>query len=183
MSNITTAETPTADLTTAMDSLLHLETMLEQSGYDDGLRDGLALGLEEGRDLGQRIAIKTAREVGYYLGVCQELLESLASQPEAVGVVVHSRAAKVLESTKTLCELFPHTNDHAADIVPLLEKIRGKFTLATVLLKMPQLKFNLETNVPTETNLPTSGTQEVNGTQVSHDDANSQPTPKPDFSF
>ncbi|KAI9351257.1 hypothetical protein BDR26DRAFT_850741 [Obelidium mucronatum] len=144
------------DATIAMDSLLHLETMLEQSGFDDGFRDGLELGLSEGRDLGSRIAIKTAREVGFYLGVSRELLNSAAAaaahdddnESSVIRSLVHDRAVRVLESVVSLSESFPRTNDHSLDIVPLLEKIRGKFRLATVLLKMPQLKFDLDTNSP-----------------------------------
>ncbi|KAI8610202.1 hypothetical protein BC830DRAFT_1052715, partial [Chytriomyces sp. MP71] len=120
-----------------MDSLLHLETMMEQSGFEDGHRAGVLMGVEEGSDLGRRVATRTAVEVGYYLGVCRELLEVAAmdADVEEEGVV-HSRAAKVLDNTVALIETFPKVNDTEQDIVPLLERIRGKFKLAIVLLKM-----------------------------------------------
>ncbi|KAI8608897.1 hypothetical protein BC830DRAFT_906411 [Chytriomyces sp. MP71] len=137
-----TADPRTTDASVAMDSLLHLETMMEQSGFEDGHRAGVLMGVEEGSDLGRRVATRTAVEVGYYLGVCRELLEVAAmdADVEEEGVV-HSRAAKVLDNTVALIETFPKVNDTEQDIVPLLERIRGKFKLAIVLLKMPELKF------------------------------------------
>ncbi|KAJ3072963.1 hypothetical protein HDU98_002550 [Podochytrium sp. JEL0797] len=131
-----------SDPTVAMDSLLHLESMLEQSGYEDGLASGLLLGHQEGHDLGHRIAVKTGREVGYYLAVCQHLLSLPADH-------THSpRAGRVLQATVELIEGLPRWNDHSRDIVPVVEKIRGKFLLAMVLLKRPELKFDLERNAP-----------------------------------
>ncbi|KAJ3024324.1 UNVERIFIED_CONTAM: hypothetical protein HDU68_008241 [Siphonaria sp. JEL0065] len=178
----------TTDAEVALDSLLHLETMLEQSGYDDGFRDGLELGLTEGRDLGSRIAVKTAREVGYYLGVAEELLGALnADESGRVKVLVHDRAVRVLESVVSLSRTFPKTNDHSLDIVPLLEKIRGKFRLATVLLKMPQLKFDLETNAPSISMEANVGVEEVVDLEVSLDSATTvtaqTTSKKPDLSF
>ncbi|KAJ3127633.1 hypothetical protein HK100_009659, partial [Physocladia obscura] len=136
------------DASLAMESLAHLETMLEQSGFEDGRRDGRELGRAEGFDLGTRIGTKTARELGFYLGATQWLLRdhnfndnanTNHSQKYNGNSFVNERAAKVLRAILAMIDSFPHSNDHSLDIVPLLEKIRAKFRLATVLLKMKEL--------------------------------------------
>ncbi|KAJ3356969.1 hypothetical protein HDU83_009139 [Entophlyctis luteolus] len=148
-----TAEVFDADPADAIDNLVHLESALEQSGWDDGHRDGLALGLVEGRDLGARIAGKTAFELGYYYGVTSELLciSQKGDDSNDGDSVIPKRGVKVLESLLTLIDSFPRFNDHEVDIIPLMENIRGKFKLATVLLKMPDLKFNPPLQEPATT--------------------------------
>ncbi|KAI9358930.1 hypothetical protein DFJ73DRAFT_774281 [Zopfochytrium polystomum] len=51
--------------------LVHLETMFEEYGYEDGYRDGLVQGKDEGRALGQQQGFNLGREVGFYLGACE----------------------------------------------------------------------------------------------------------------
>ncbi|KAJ3259463.1 hypothetical protein HDU77_001863 [Chytriomyces hyalinus] len=163
------------DTAAGMDSLLHLESMLEQSGWDDGHSAGIEMGREEGRELGQRIAWRTAGEIGFYLGVSTWLLDEHARRKDDGGAV-NDRAARVLESIVSLVNAFPRVNDLDADLVPQLEKIRGKYKLAIVLLKMPGLKHDPVAMAAADGEVSSDQTVAVSG-------SNTSPAVRPDLSF
>ncbi|KAJ3417135.1 hypothetical protein HDV05_006994 [Chytridiales sp. JEL 0842] len=128
------------DAAVAMDNLLHLETMFEEYGRDDGVEDGRIRGQTDGVQIGLKNGFDIGRELGFYLGASEMWLEIVRKAPESYP----ARAQKVLESMTAQIKEFPETNDPNISILDLLDKIRAKFKTVTSLLKAPDQKFRRE---------------------------------------
>ncbi|KAJ3321997.1 hypothetical protein HDU76_013987 [Blyttiomyces sp. JEL0837] len=98
-----------------MENLLHLETMFEESGRDDGKVEGEKLGEIEGIGLGLAQGFAFGKEVGFYLG-------------------------SIIEQAKS----FPLDNSETADILGIMDKLRARFRMLTTLLKVPEQKFTVD---------------------------------------
>ncbi|RKO94078.1 hypothetical protein BDK51DRAFT_51308 [Blyttiomyces helicus] len=90
-----------------MDHLLHLETMFEELGREDGLRDGAVVGQVEGRVAGVERGYLMAKEAGFYLGVAEMWLQAAERKD---GGVVPARAVKSLQTLLTHARAYPTTN-------------------------------------------------------------------------
>ncbi|KAJ3215043.1 hypothetical protein HDU67_000932 [Dinochytrium kinnereticum] len=128
------------DAAVAMENLLHLETMFEELGREDGIRDGKTIGVAEGKGLGLVRGFDVGREVGFYLGACEMWIDILKTKPDRHP----QRAMKMLEAIVAQAHAFPMSNDHEADMEGELTKMRAKFKAATTVLGVPSLKFKEE---------------------------------------
>ncbi|KAJ3191767.1 hypothetical protein HK101_007421 [Irineochytrium annulatum] len=138
----TTADRPVVlqrdtDPAVAMENLLHLETMFEEHGTEDGLRDAEASGLLEGRIMGMDKGLEIGREVGFFLGAAEEWIKIVERTPDKFA----SRALKQLESVTTMAKAFPTVNDHDVDMVDALEKLRAKFKAAMTVIGQVDQKY------------------------------------------
>ncbi|KAJ3162451.1 Enolase-phosphatase E1 [Geranomyces michiganensis] len=109
-----------------LDNLIHLETMFEELGREDGLRDGVHAGRVEGLVAGTEAGFLMGQEAGFYAGAAASWL--MASDQ---GIITLSdRAIKALKVVTTQAAEFPtinHKEGEGADPTVALDRLRGKF--------------------------------------------------------
>ncbi|KAH6563826.1 hypothetical protein BASA50_006197 [Batrachochytrium salamandrivorans] len=129
-----------------VDTLLHIETMFEASGWDDGYRDGTDMGLLEGRIFGSDKGFQFGIETGFYAGF-SEMWRALADAhlPEATRVLP-LKALKQLELLSETESKFPRENCADMDLQLEMDRLRGKYRTVTALLKVVEPGFRPTSN-------------------------------------
>ncbi|KAJ3020800.1 Enolase-phosphatase E1 [Thoreauomyces humboldtii] len=110
-----------------LDDLIHLETMFEELGREDGLRDGVHAGHTEGRVAGTEAGFAMGEEAGFYAGVAETWLKAAEK-----GLITPSeRAIKALQALRAHAREFPTINHTEASDGPdptvALDRLRGRF--------------------------------------------------------
>ncbi|KAI9098787.1 HAD-like domain-containing protein [Phlyctochytrium arcticum] len=116
-----------------LEDLIHLETMFEELGREDGLRDGSAVGLTEGKMAGTQRGLAMGKEAGFYEGVAEMYL---ACHKDGK-LKLSERSVKALQQLQTLAHEFPLYNpsdesvsSEVADPTTALDRLRGKFKVS-----------------------------------------------------
>ncbi|KAJ3157734.1 Enolase-phosphatase E1 [Geranomyces variabilis] len=112
-----------------LDNLIHLETMFEELGREDGLRDGVQAGRVEGLVAGTEAGFAMGQEAGFYAGAAASWL--MASEQGLIRL--SDRAIKALKAVTTQAAEFPtinHKEGEGADPTVALDRLRGKFKVA-----------------------------------------------------
>ncbi|KAJ3180090.1 Enolase-phosphatase E1 [Geranomyces variabilis] len=112
-----------------LDNLIHLETMFEELGREDGLRDGVQAGRVEGLVAGTEAGFAMGQEAGFYAGAAASWL--MASDQGLI--TLPDRAIKALKAVTTQAAEFPTINNkegEGADPTVALDRLRGKFKVA-----------------------------------------------------
>ncbi|KND01422.1 2,3-diketo-5-methylthio-1-phosphopentane phosphatase [Spizellomyces punctatus DAOM BR117] len=113
-----------------LDDLIHLETMFEELGREDGLRDGIHAGHTEGRVAGTERGFEMAREAGFYFGAAKMWAEAA----QKGFVETSDRGMKAVQLLRAQAQDFPLENTHDSegpDPVTSLDRIRGRFKVAS----------------------------------------------------
>ncbi|KAI8927287.1 hypothetical protein BC831DRAFT_452974 [Entophlyctis helioformis] len=135
----------TSDPTAGMDALLDLETMFENSGWEDGYRDGVKAGLLEGQVFGSEKGFQFGFEAGFYGGMAElwRLVLSTSSSPSTPSsdLGLPSKTLKQVELLAESAARFPKDNARDADPQLDIERLRGRYRTATTLLKVSEPGF------------------------------------------
>ncbi|KAG0165217.1 hypothetical protein DFQ28_007099 [Apophysomyces sp. BC1034] len=121
-----------------LESLVYLETMFQEYGFEDGYRDGTNSGELEGRVFGCEKAFELGREIGFYAG-CAEAWTQLAKTHDAIS----PRALRHIAALQKQIDEFPHDNCPKSDLFALRDKMKNKLRVVTSLLGVQQ-KFQME---------------------------------------
>ncbi|KAI9321855.1 oral cancer-overexpressed protein 1 [Dichotomocladium elegans] len=122
-----------------LESLVYLEEMFQQYGYDDGFRDGQESGELEGRIFGCEKSFELGLEIGFYEG-CAKTWRALAkAHPDRVP----NKASKHLEALERMIDEFPKDNCPNTDMYGARDKMKAKMKLISTLLGIQQ-KFNMQ---------------------------------------
>ncbi|KAJ3037235.1 hypothetical protein HDV00_001867 [Rhizophlyctis rosea] len=121
----TSQPTSAADI----ENLVHLETMFEELGREDGIRDGFHSGAVQGRVSGVERGFQLAREAGFYGGVA--MLWLLAAKRGMVAL--SARSSKNLQSLQSQSTSFPLQNstNPEADPTVALDQLRARYKLTS----------------------------------------------------
>ncbi|KAL1935814.1 hypothetical protein VTP01DRAFT_4954 [Rhizomucor pusillus] len=137
---MTTAATPPEQGKTGdLESLVYLENMFQEYGYEDGLRDGELSGELEGRIFGCEKSFELGREIGFYAGVAETWMQLAQKYPDKVS----SKALKNLHALQTMVDEFPKENCPNTDMFALRDKMKAKMKVIGSLLGFHQ-KFQEE---------------------------------------
>ncbi|KAF7727882.1 hypothetical protein EC973_006881 [Apophysomyces ossiformis] len=116
-----------------LESLVHLETMFQEYGYDDGYRDGTKSGELEGRIFGCEKAFELGQEIGFYAG-CAEAWKELAKTHDEIS----PRALRHIAALEKLIEEFPRHNCPNTDLFAQRDKMKNKMRVIGSLLGTQQ---------------------------------------------
>eukprot|EP00567_Pseudictyota_dubia_P013354 CAMPEP_0197444246 /NCGR_PEP_ID=MMETSP1175-20131217/9779_1 /TAXON_ID=1003142 /ORGANISM="Triceratium dubium, Strain CCMP147" /LENGTH=178 /DNA_ID=CAMNT_0042975005 /DNA_START=164 /DNA_END=700 /DNA_ORIENTATION=+ len=142
-----------------------------ERGRDEGREAGLRAGFTDGRSLGRTKGLEFGVELGYMRGVAVALLESSQfSDAETRG-----KSDKIQKTLRELVdaidafpspdEMFSRTNGfEKLDVAGMLQRIRAKFKLLTVQLKLPQLSLTRVMNGALRASEVSSATEKAGGT-------------------
>ncbi|KAI9010850.1 hypothetical protein CLU79DRAFT_772966 [Phycomyces nitens] len=117
-----------------LESLVHLETMFQECGYDDGFRDGELSGELEGRIFGCEKAFELGREIGFYEGAIKTWKHLAESYPD----LISSKALRHMDRLQEQIDAFPNDNDPDTDLLAVRDKMKNKMRVITSLLGVQQ---------------------------------------------
>ncbi|KAI7865930.1 hypothetical protein BDF14DRAFT_1883040 [Spinellus fusiger] len=125
---------PTLPAGQDLESLVHLETMFQEYGFEDGFRDGEQSGELEGRIFGCEKAFDLGHEVGFYQGATETW--TLLGNTHAD--FIPAKALRHIEKLKEQLDAFPTDNDPNADLMAMRDKMRNKMRIISSLLGVKQ---------------------------------------------
>ncbi|EGF83179.1 hypothetical protein BATDEDRAFT_85794 [Batrachochytrium dendrobatidis JAM81] len=136
-----------------LELLLHVESMFQSSGWDDGYKDGIDMGLLEGRIFGSRNGFQLGHEAGFYCGFAK-LWKLVYAHQTTEDRTLPAKALKQLDHLSDAESKFPKENHPELDLQLEIQRLRGKYRTATSLLKVLKPGFHSDA-------LPTGGNQGI----------------------
>lgn len=116
------------DINDVFDNIVLCEESLSREGYEEGYRVGSLNGEREGYHLGYHRGAEVGSLVGYYRGFVRVLSKESESK-------VRNNVLKL----KALLDEFPSDNNEDADIVALLDSLKGLYKIICTQLKISPL--------------------------------------------
>ncbi|XP_059660989.1 uncharacterized protein LOC132307287 [Cornus florida] len=111
------------DITDIFDSLLNLEEIHVNDGFEEGYNDGLVPGKDEGRQVGLKTGFEIGEELGFYRGCINVWNSAIRVDPTCFSLRVQKTINQMDELVRKYPILYPE-NEFGTDI---LDSLRLKF--------------------------------------------------------